>query len=365
MNDGATPIRVAYLIGAGASHACAKRVGSPHGLLMRDLGPSLSARVHALAARDPSLSGLVNTVVDETTDFEHVISFLDSAPSALHRRFADDLRSVFEGVLRERLQAVSDDAAGNPIGLYTVLFDIYNLPSPPELLRGILTTNYDPYIEEALEAAGRGPVDFGFELDEMLGDPASQGTTLLKLHGSFDWQDTWPISRGSGDHTLWIPPGINKDKQTYPFNVLWGLARELLSCDVLRVIGCRLDANDWDLVSLLFTSIHVHSRYRPYTVEVIDAPRQVRRLRELFPYLRARSILDLDDVGPQLIQDLCGADPEEFWDLTESERSEIIDNIAPNHNWFDIWLRQKVEHIYIEQGPLETPIGALDRYLEQ
>ena len=241
--------RVVYLIGAGATHACAQRVGSPHSLLMRGLGTPLTKKVRQLAVNDysdhPSLNDLVNTVIDEETDFEHVISFLDEAPSLLHRQFAHDLRQAFEEVLRDQLKAVSDDENGNPIELYRVLFDIHNVPNCPEALQGILTTNYDPYIEEALDAVDLGPVDFGFILEDLPADPHASGTRLLKLHGSFDWQDTWPISRGSGDATLWIPPGINKEKQTYPFNILWGLARELLSCDVLRVIGCRLDANDW------------------------------------------------------------------------------------------------------------------------
>ena len=122
--------------------------------------------MHQLAENEysayPSLNDLVNTVINEDTDFEHVISFLDGAPSLLHRRFANDLRSAFQEVLRDRLQAVSTDADGNPIGLYTALFDFYNLSGCHEALQGILTTNYDPYIEEALVAAGHGPIDFGF-----------------------------------------------------------------------------------------------------------------------------------------------------------------------------------------------------------
>ena len=367
MNESGAPIRVVYLIGAGASHACAQRVGSPHSLLMKGLGPPLSEKVHQLAENTysayPSLIDLVNTVINEDTDFEHVISFLDGAPSLLHRQFANDLRSAFQEVLRDRLQAVSTDADGNPIDLYTALFDFYNLPDCPEVLHGILTTNYDPYIEEALIAAGHGPIDFGFHLKDTSGDTSSDGTRLLKLHGSLDWQEAWPISRESGDSTLWIPPGINKDKHAYPFNILWGLARELLACDVLRVIGCRLDRNDWDLVSLLFTSIHVHSPHQPYKVEVIDAPLQAKRLGALFPYLNVQSILDLDEIGPQLVSEWGGGPPRSFDALTEAEQDDIRKSAGESRNWFEIWLRQKVEQLSLDLESLDTPSGALDQFL--
>ena len=364
-NESGSQTRVVYLIGAGATHACAQRVRSPHSLLMRGLGPPLSRKVRQLAVNDysahPSLNDLVNTVIDEETDFEHVISFLDESPSRLHRQFADDLRQAFEEVLRDQLKAVSDDGDGNPIELYQVLFDIYNIPNCPEALQGILTTNYDPYIEEALDTVGLGPVDFGFILE----DPPASGTRLLKLHGSFDWQDTWPISRGSGDATLWIPPGINKEKQTYPFNILWGLARELLSCDVLRVIGCRLDANDWDLVSLLFTSMHVHSPYQPYRIEVIDSPLQAKYLKQLFPYLYVQSILEIDEIGRQLVSEWGGGRPRPFVELTEAEQEAVLVSAGTSRNWFEEWLRQKAEQLSTDQESLDTPTGALERFLEQ
>ena len=79
--------------------------------------------------------------------------------------------------------------------LYEVLLDAYNVDQFPEVLQGIITINYDEYIESAIERVCDCPVDFGIRIE-----PSSHQQTdrprLLKLHGSFGWQDTWPISKG-------------------------------------------------------------------------------------------------------------------------------------------------------------------------
>ena len=376
MDTNEPPIRVVYLFGAGASHACAQSVGSRHGLLMSHLNPPLAIEINKLIqskyAEHRNLYDLVNTIVDEDTDFEHIITFLDNAPSLLHRRFANDLRRIFEEVLRSRLTEVQESAGGNPTSLYSALFDLHNLPGNTETIQGILTTNYDSYVEEGLGAAGFSSVDLGFRRDTSI-TPSTpsppQSVTLLKLHGSFDWQDTWPITTGGDGAPLWIPlrmsSGIQKDKQRYPFNVIWGIAREVLACDVLRIIGCRLDGNDWDLISLLFTSIHVQSTYTPYTVEVIDSPQRAMELNEALPYLNAKSILELVDIGPQLVSEWSGGAPRSFGELNEDEQGRLLILAGRSRNWFEIWLRQRAEFLYGELGTLSTAAGSIQRFLEQ
>ena len=363
--------RVVYLIGAGASHACVKWVNSPYGILMGDLGQPLSDEVHDLVDScyegDSSLTDLVNAVIDEHTDFEHVITFLDDSPSLLHRKFAGDLRSAFERVLRDRLEDIRENNGENPIELYTALLDMYNIPECPEELAGILTTNYDEYIEEAIDKADQGPVDFGFKFGEVE-KSTKQGVRLLKLHGSFGWQDTWPTSRkngGHGDETLWIPPGIQKAKQRYPFSVVWGLARELLTCDILRIVGCRLDGNDWDLISLLFTTRHVNSQYRPYTVEVIDSPTRAKDLKVQFPYLDVLSILEVEEIGAHLMSELSTGAPRRFDELTKYEQRDVINGVGEQGNWFEMWLRTKAELLYSDLTSVDTPLGWFQRFLER
>ena len=364
-----SPNNVVYLFGAGATHACIKNVGNPHGLLMRHLNEPL-ARELSLLVRDrypddENLFDLVNAVVGEDTDIEHVITFLDNAPSMLHRNFAEDLRNAFEGVLRSELHAVEEDESRNPVDLYTVLFDLHALLSDSEAIRGILTTNYDSYIEEALGLAGYDSVDLGFYTHPSGSATTGNTVKLLKLHGSFDWQDTSPVTIGEGNSTLWIPPGIQKDKQRYPFNVIWGVAREVLACDVLRVVGCRLGGNDWDLISLLFTSLHAQSKHQPYKVEIIDSPTSAIQLQESLPYLDSLSIVELEDVGPQLVAEWGNRAPRDFGELDDVEKAGVLDGADAGSNWFEIWLRHKAEITFSTRGSVDTPVGAVQKFLER
>ena len=310
---------------------------------------------------DDSLVNLVNSDITDTTDYEQVITFLDEAPSLRHRQFAEAMRKAFEEVLRDKLSLISKEAQGDEIRLYKVLLDMYNIEQCPEVLQGIITTNYDEYIENAIEQLGNSLVDFGIRVEPS--SQQSEGLKLLKLHGSFGWQDTWPISRGqNGCATLWIPPGIHKAKQAYPFNVLWGLAREMLSCDVLRVIGCRLGANDWDLISLLFTMCHVNFAGRPQ-IEVIDAPQHVEQLKKSYPYLDFLSILEVEPIGSWLVAELTGRPLQKFADFTEEGKRQIVKAAGLEKNWFELWLTAKAESFAIDLETVSTDAGSVEQFL--
>ena len=247
--------KVAYLIGAGGTHANIKAVNGATGLLMRDLLPLLTAEVRKLVSSGKKykpLADFVNEFADDV-DFEHMITFFDESPSAVHRDFAGALRRIFERVLKRELAQTKSDLGQDRLGLYSALLDMYNVDGINERLQGILTLNYDDYIEDAAKAVYGAEVNFGVEV----GQEPNRGLSVLKLHGSFGWSDVWPIRTGKRiGRPIWVPPGIRKTKDRYPFNVVWGLAREVLDCDVLRVVGCRLGPSDWDLISLLFSTRH-------------------------------------------------------------------------------------------------------------
>ena len=366
--DAASRKNVAYLIGAGASHGSVKKARSDYGILMRDLGLPLSERLQGVIfAEFPdnhTLMDLANAVINENTDFEHVITFLDDSPSKVHRQFADKMRTVFQEVLAERLNLIRQELGEDPVDLYAALFDMYEVPGCLEDLAGIMTLNYDEYIEKAAEKVPGGSVDFGFRL-QGLQQPVDTRRRLLKLHGSFGWEDTWPTMIGQGEHPLWIPPGIHKAKQAYPFNVLWGLAREMLSCDVLRIIGCKLGPNDWDLISLLFTTRHVKDQYVPYQIDIIDSPANAQRLKHQFPYLEVRSILEIEDIGKQIVGDLIQGDPTEFDDLADGQREWLISDDGPSANWFAMWLEQMAEQMVTDLGSVTTTSGHFERLLQR
>lgn len=373
--------KVAYLIGAGGSHACVKALHGSTGILMSDLATDLATDIKCLVDRVAQyrpLRSVVNEIITEETDFEHLITFFDESPSALHKKFADKLREVFEDVLNKRLKNVKEEIGSHPTSLYEALFDMYNVKGINESLHGILTLNYDDYIEVAAAEihdhdSPRIDLDFGESTNK------TQRCWFLKLHGSFGWEDTWPIRRREVDSTrrpLWIPPGIRKGKERYPFNLLWGLARDILNCDVLRVIGCRLGPSDWDLISLLFSTRHANrdcdnrARDRPYVIEIIDSPNHATRLQKSYPYLDVKSLFEIDtlDIGRSLVGEFMGIAPCKYDTLSNEQTMQLRKTVEDRNdeNWFRKWLVQMGEGLQATLGEESTTTdkGAFRRWLE-
>ena len=360
---------VVYLIGAGASHACVEFVGSVRGILMRHLNPLLAGAVRDLATEgenpDQTIMSLVNAVIDESTDFEHVITFLDESPSALHRQFANELKVIFETVLRNQLDCIQEEICADRLKLYSALLDMHRVQGFPEDLQAILTINYDDFIEEAVKNTYVNSIDFGVQVESQHRE--AESLILLKLHGSLGWADRWPIHTFDDSSTLWIPPGIQKRKERYPFNVLWGRAREVLDCDILRIVGCRLSGSDWDLISLLFTTRHANAMGRTYTVEVIDSPVHAIVLRKQYPYLDIRSILEIEeyDVGDKIVGEYLRSSPQDFRGLSADMQKRVLDATPDAENWFRLWLVQMAEALSAEPNidPIVTTTGEFGQLL--
>jgi len=317
--------RVSYLIGAGGSHASVNAKKCPHGILMNDLITDLARNIRNEIESKPIYKPfwrLVNDMADpkNNIDVEHLITFCEESPSALHNEFAKVVREAFHSVLEKRLNDIEKDIGHERFYLYERLFKMHKR-NKNEILRGILTLNYDDFIEEAakrVESWEDADLDF-------CRTGETRDIRFLKLHGSFFWNRGWPLQRRTGiEDTLWIPPGIQKRKDRYPFNILWGMARDVLDCDVLRVIGCRLGANDWDLISLIFSTQHTSlAGSNPYTIEIIDSLKHANKLKKDYPYLDIKSLVEIEtyDIGRDIENDL-----PTYGDLSKGQ------------NWFLLWL---------------------------
>ena len=363
---------VVYLIGAGASHGSVKAVGCSRGILMEDLRQPLAEAVRDLVTRKPrkygAFRGLVNEIIHDKVDVEHIITFFHESPSAIHQEFAEELRHVFQKVLKRELRAIAQDHRHERFGLFAALLDMYSVRGCPEILGGILSINYDEYVEAAARAVYRTGVDYGLTIRDV--KSSEQSLRLLKLHGSFDWKDVWPVEiQPRSANPLWIPPGIRKAKGRYPFNVLWGLAREMLNCDVLRIIGCSLSGNDWDLISLLFSTRKAQSnRVAPYVIEVIDSPSRAFQFQQQYPYLEARSLFELEnqEISENFVSELLGGDPRSFDRLSDEDKKMARTQDYRGYNWFSIWLQQMA--VALEQdltiASTKTKSGHFQRLLQ-
>jgi hypothetical protein len=365
-----TPRRVSYLFGAGATQGAVQFAGSAKKLVMEGLIDRLLDRTRDAYDEDfadhAGLRYLVNDVVDARTDFEHLLTFLADTPSKRYQEFAERLKLVFSTVLREALADANTELGNHRSGLYAALLDMHEVVDSSEHLVGFLTLNYDDFLERAIEQGLGRTVDYGVQLGEPTTPQERPSIPVLKLHGSFSWRPTWPLDvTDEGDAGLWIPPGIRKAKGEYPFNAIWGRARELLDCDVLRIIGCNLGSNDWDLVSLLFTTMHGRESARPYEIEVIGRPDDAAKISGAFPYLDVRSLLELREVGEQFIAELLGIDPTPFAGLEERDRNRAVAAAETKvTNPFEHWLRLKGELMYRDMDSIETKLALFKTFVE-
>ncbi|HLE17226.1 MAG TPA: hypothetical protein VI728_02965, partial [Syntrophales bacterium] len=129
-------------------------------------------------------------------------------------------------------------------------------------LLGVISLNHDHIFQVASKKVYSG-VNLGFNFKSNHFKFVNTDCPLLiHLHGAFNFRKDKPIKvlrltskTKYHQNMLWIPPTILKESKDYPFNKMMGLSYELISkCDVLRIIGCSLSQNDWNLISLIFSA---------------------------------------------------------------------------------------------------------------
>lgn len=282
--------KVAYLWGAGATHAEAQYLGSTISLLMRDsprFGEGITTRILRRTGRRAVSS--FGGEEEGTVDIEKLISLLAASGSNAHATLADRMRENYFVELRSSLASagILDDPK-----LAVQLFQMHNHPhfrNNVELLTGIITTNHDGLLQLASQRVF-GSVNPGFHFESGDFESTRAAPPILQLHGSFTWQFGVPTKisrfhrRSQYENTVWIPPTILKESKSYPFNKLSALAYELLArqCDVLRVVGTSLTQNDWNVLSLVFNAQRHRelTKGEPFVIELImpqEAGEQIKK----------------------------------------------------------------------------------------
>lgn len=344
--------KVVYLFGTGASQAEASLVSDSVSLLMSDIKDGIYKKITTGKIR--GVKDLINELAGENVDVEQLITLYESSGNKKHKRFSNLLKKCFREEIQEQIGRLDIGGKFLP-SLYSALIDMHDIEGFDEELTGIMTLNYEDLIERAVELV-KGTVDYSFQLTKTPSSLEKGGILVLKLHGSFDWKNEFPISRKDSlkyeEDILWIPPGVEKHREKYPFNMIWGKAQELLDCDILRIIGCSLSRNDWHLASLLYTTQKLNRNAKEYTIEIITCPisegEEKREswgeedLSKKYPHLRIKQIYELQEIRDFVFRSLYKLSPG-------NENIEIdnrtIRNYLAKSNVFDIWLRAKWEDI--------------------
>lgn len=311
---------MAYLFGAGVSQAEITYAGFDVDLLGGDLIGGIQIaleKLHDARDDDGLWETLGNVLPIEGVDIEQLISLYEVTRTVADTKAAKFLRKNYMAEITNRIAKVDGSARLKPT-LLAALFEIHKLYAGKigEELSGVLTLNYDDFAERAFQLIHQ---DFnrGFAFrdsgHEDIPDDPCNGVSLLKLHGSLDWKNKFPTSKREQSNPLeedclWIPPGVEKDRTNYPFSLLWGKATEVLDCDILRIAGCSLSRNDWQLVSLL----HSAKRIRPtFDIEFIGYHDEGERRGADYPYLALVPLLQIKGFRSYVEKEIIGITDEE------------------------------------------------------
>jgi len=281
------PEKVVYLLGAGATNAEKMFACSDEKFNFADEGltnADVSRRVlEQMWRKKGKTSQLISKYgldkkclerppeVGKEVDIEFLISLIESNKAEESQNDAKLLRKYFRTDISSKLKFRGEKIT--PC-LYQALLEWQKFIKNEKVL-GYLTLNYDSLFETALIDMGY-KIDYGLSIENLSQDTDDE-KLLLKLHGSFDWflnaetnKIRIEINGEKEKEPLWIPPGLIKEYADYPYNLLFGKAREILiECDILRVIGCSLSSNDIGLISLIFGTQKM--KLGGYSIEIIDS----------------------------------------------------------------------------------------------
>lgn len=290
------PKQIVYILGAGATQAEATHQGGvPINLMMKDsekLGLGVSSRIKTRINLDRSLE------IRNEVDIEKLISLLSASGINDYSDKAEQLR---KGYFEEIIKSLDKAEVLNKPELAIGLLEMHNNKTFKkfESLSGIISLNHDNLFQLASQKV-HNCINLGFEFrsEHFEFDNEEKSPLIIHLHGAFNWMNTLPIeilkltTRSKYDkEILWIPPAILKESKDYPYNKLMGLAYEVLTkkCDILRVIGCSLSQNDWNLISLIFNAQYFQYHFNDkncFRIELIMDHETGETIKKDYSYLK-------------------------------------------------------------------------------
>jgi len=370
------PLKVVYLFGSGASQGEASFADDTINLLADGIREDILTELGHEKNNKRLNATLINELTRENVDVEQLISLYASSGNKQNASLTRILKKYYkEGVLKKINEL--DKAGKFTPKLYAALIDMHQIEPLKETLLGVMTLNYEDLIDRAVWQVYED-VDYSFAIDcepKSVTGAEKKPFIVLKLHGSFNWKNEFPVTLKNeirhDEDILWIPPGVEKRYEQYPFSIVWGKARELLDCDILRIVGCSLSRNDWHLVSLLYSTQRLNKKGKGYGIEVIN--RALSReeetrpiygeedIKKKYPHLRhIRHIYELEEiidlVQTSLMVDGDGASRQVDTDM-------IIDYLS-KLNPFEMWLRAKGEYLKKKNIHINTSKNIFKNFIE-
>lgn len=297
------PAKIAYLFGAGATHAELQNiepdlVKERTGLLIRNVS---SRVIEAARSKANYLGGVENVSgVKGSLNIELLISLIES--SKIHGW--EEKAQLLKELVRQDIEAILTKPRTRRFYLHKGLLELHKLTQKRERLTGLISLNYDDVLDQAFtEFYGEPNYCCSLEVSTFPGR-----TPLLKLHGSFNW--TGISIRGRKRTIEIIPLGASKNYLHAPYSFIWNRALEILiECDTLRVIGCSMSPNDSHLIDLLFKA-HLE-RKEPFEIEIISSDATAETIKKDYGFFP--KIKKLTELEPALVPEPDPPNPFRTW----------------------------------------------------
>ena len=365
----AKPKKVVYLFGAGATQAEIDLIDNSIRTLTDDIRDAIFDKIEKDLSIRSKYPELMNQIVTPRLNVEHLITLFESSGNYGHTQTAIYLRSLFRQEIQQKLQALNEIGTGFSPKLYPALIDMHQIGELGEIIVGILTLNYDDFLERGVQLI-MGGIDLAIKINSthsLLKIQQNLGFPILKLHGSFNWKNEFPVTLVDdsniieSEDVLWIPPGIEKRRERYPFSILWGRAREVLDCDILRVVGCSLNQNDWQLVSLLYLTQKLNTNKREYSIELINNLEACRNIKNNYNNINFSRIEEIPEIRISI------AKSQGVTHKPEDQKSASIEQYLDDKrlNVLDLWLRAKGEYLQDNGVPLATDTKTFENYMKE
>ena len=222
MADG-EPRRIAYLFGAGATHAELQNL-DPNLMEERDglLIGHVSSRVIEKARRDEKYMRDVAMVsgTSGSLNIELLISLIESSKIPDWDSKTQRLKTL----VQEDIEDTLSKSGPGRFYLHKALLELHAhaKTKAKERLIGLISLNYDDVLDQAY-AQYNGRPNYCFAPEE---DPSPEQIPLLKLHGSFNWKRQ--KVRGRWRRFEIIPLGAAKTYLHAPYGFIWNRALEIL-----------------------------------------------------------------------------------------------------------------------------------------
>lgn len=358
--------RVVYLFGTGASQGEISSSDDAIRICMNDIKDDILQRITNDDIKE--LKIVSNELSEDNCDVEHLITLYEATGTYEHKKIALELKRLFREEIQKKLKLLGSDYKTK---LFSALIDMYQINEIDEVIKGIITLNYEDLLEKAVMDV-LGSINYSLDIksdNKYINNINPNQFPVLKLHGSFNWKNEFPINVidedniTNDDEILWIPPGVEKKKDNYPFSLLWGKAKEILLCDILRVVGCSLSRNDWGIISLLYSTQKLNSQKNEYTIEIIDYPITAEKIKKIYSYLKICPFMEIPEVKKYMISTYKPACIGTT--IPDSEMKEIEKNITPEKtNIFDLWLKAKGDDLIDKGFSLDTNSSKFKNFYE-